>query len=65
MEVSLISMNISAKVKKNIGKTHIRKDYSSTYALKTLFHSYLASKFVLSSPQKAFFLFVFFLRLDL
>ena len=46
-----------ARVKeKAMGKTHIRKDCPSIYALITLFHSYLAGKFVSSFPQKAFFL---------
>ena len=44
------------KKKKTMGKTHIRKDCPSIYALMTLFHSYLANKFVSSFPQKAFFL---------
>jgi len=39
-----------------MGKTHIRKDCPSIYALMTLFHSYLAGKFVSSFLQKAFFL---------
>ena len=37
-------------------KTHIRKDCPNIYALITLFHSYLAGKFVSSFLQKAFFL---------
>ena len=46
-----------AKVKeKNMGKTHIRNDFPSIYVLMTLFHSYLAGKFVSSFPAKAFFL---------
>jgi len=43
-----------------MGKTHRRKDCPNIYALMTLFHFYLAGKFVLSSPQKAFFLFFFY-----
>jgi len=39
-----------------MGKTHIRKDCPSIYVLMTLFHSYLAGKFVSSFSQKAFFL---------
>jgi len=66
MEVSPVSMNISAKVKKNMGKIHIRKDCPNIYALITLFHSYLAGKSVLSFRKKAFFLSLsFFLQLDL
>jgi len=39
-----------------MGKTHIRKDCPSIYALITLFHSYSAGKFVSSFPQTALFL---------
>ena len=42
--------------KKNMGKTHIRKDCPNIYALMTLFHSYLGGKFVSSFLPKAFFL---------
>jgi len=39
-----------------MGKPHIRKDCPSIYVLTTLFHSYLAGKFVSSFSQKTFFL---------
>jgi len=38
-----------------MGKTHIRKDCTSIYALMTLFHSYSAGKFVSSLHKRHFF----------